>query len=411
MYDHIHHLVQSGRVELALALLCDRLKADGRWHELFDARLMQSRIKHRLPVAMRNSLDELQEPLRGKIEQAYLDACREVGWKFLERGQLREAWMYLRPLGENESVAAALEKITPTEENAEPLIEILLHEGVAPELGLRMVLDRFGTCNAITAFDSVLAGRSLSVRQPAAALLVTHLHREITENVRRHIETEENRAADFAMLGEMIAGRDWLFGEFSYHIDATHLASVVRAARIIEEPEVLRLALELTEYGCRLHANFHFRGDEPFVDIYPAHRLFFAAQLGSHVEEAVNYFRQRAEAATVGEIGTMPAETWVVLLVRLRRYAEAAQALAKLIPSSESTTGFAPTLFELCGMAGDYSAMLKRCRERDDPVGFTAAMIGDRVVKIHPLNPEPRLPASDSPLLSDGHNSDLETLL
>jgi hypothetical protein len=173
----------------------------------------------------------------------------------------------------------------------------------------------------------------------------------------------------------LIAGRDWLFAEFSYHIDATHLASVVRFGRIVEDAEVLKLALDLTEYGRRLHENFHFRGDEPFLDIYPSHRLFFAAQLGQHVDEAVEYFRQRAEAAKVEEVGAMPVEVYVVLLARLGRYREAADALARLVPPSIGTQGFAPTLFELCQQAGDYSTMLQRCRERDDPVGFAAAAI------------------------------------
>jgi hypothetical protein len=135
----------------------------------------------------------------------------------------------------------------------------------------------------------------------------------------------------------------------------------------------------LAEYGSKLHSNFQFRGDEPFVEIYPAHRLFFAAQLGSRVEEAVAYFRERAETAKVEEIGTMPVETYVVLLTRLKRYREAAAAIAKMIPPGVSAQGFAPTLFELCGLAGDYTPMLERCRERDDPVGFAAAAISARV--------------------------------
>jgi hypothetical protein len=329
---------------------------------------------------MRGSLDELQEPLRGQIEQAYLGACREVGWGLLDRGQLRDAWMYLRPLGENEAVAAALAKIAPDDENAEPLVEILLHEGVSPEAGLRLVLARFGTCNAITAFDSVLGNRPVAMRQGAAAILIRHLHHELCQNVRHHIETEEKATPTGETLAELIAGRDWLFAEFSYHIDATHLASVVRMGRIVEDPDVLRVALDLTEYGSRLHANFQFRGDEPFAEIYPAHRLFFAAQLGSRVEEAVGYFRERAEAAKVEEIGTMPVEAYVVLLTRLKRYRDAAEAMAKLIPPGVSAQGFAPTLFELCGMAGDYAPMLERCRERDDPVGFAAAAISAKSI-------------------------------
>src|SRR5262245_61737556 len=95
VFEEIQNLVQSGNAERALAEMCNHLKAEVRFHELFDARLMHARVKHKLPVTLRGSLDELKEPLRSQIEEAYLGACREVGWSLLDNGQLRDAWMYL----------------------------------------------------------------------------------------------------------------------------------------------------------------------------------------------------------------------------------------------------------------------------------------------------------------------------
>src|SRR5260221_2436085 len=107
-----------------------------------------------LPIFLPTPLEALAEPLRGQVETAYLDACRETGWLLWNAGRFREAWMYLRPLGENPAVAAALNQIEPTEVNLAALVEIALQEGVSPARGLELVLRHYGTCHAITTVDS-----------------------------------------------------------------------------------------------------------------------------------------------------------------------------------------------------------------------------------------------------------------
>jgi hypothetical protein len=375
LFDQTASEFEASGAENAMETLASRLKTEGRLHELFDLRLMQTRIKHGLPVTQSPSLDELPESLRNILERAYLDACRESGWGLMEKGQIREAWMYLRPLGETSRVAEALEKIEPTEENLEPLVEVALHEGAATKLGLDLVLSHFGTCNAITVFDAVLAQRPLAVRQTAAGQLVRHLHAELFENVKLHVAREEGTDPAGATLEELIAPRDWLFSQYSYHIDSTHLNSVVRSARIVVEPEILALAFDLTEYGRRLHEQFQFAGEEPFAEVYPSHGLFYAAQLGRRADEAVTYFREKAAAHSDDLRTTLPAEVFVTLLARLKRWPEAIDAWMTWIPNDRQTQGFAPSLYELCHEAGDFSAMLQRCRERNDPVGFTAALV------------------------------------
>src|ERR1700681_2878883 len=101
---------------------------------------MQTRHRLGLPVILTMSLDDLAEPLRSQVEEAYLGACREVGTLLLGEGQIREAWMYLRLVGDKALVAEALVKLTPNEENMQDLIEIGLHEGVAPAWGYALVL-------------------------------------------------------------------------------------------------------------------------------------------------------------------------------------------------------------------------------------------------------------------------------
>jgi hypothetical protein len=351
------------------------LAGEKKFHELFDVLLMRSRHQLGLPAVLTTSLDELDEPLRTRVEEAYLAACRDVGTRLLDEGRLREAWMYLRPVGDKPLVAAALEKIEPTDENVQDLIEIGLHEGVAPALGYELVLKNYGTCNAITTFEGAVLGRPLADQQAAAALLLKHLHAELVANVRADIARQQASEPKERTLAELVENRDWLFGENNYHTDTTHLAAVVRFSRLIEDPALLELAYDLTEYGRRLSRQFQFAGEEPFVDVYPAHRLFFGAQLGKHVDEALAHFRSRAQQVDAAEYGAAAAEVYVALLSRLRRYDEAIRAAIELVGPGARTTGFAPNLLALSRLAGNYEPLLAACRQRGDLVGFTAGLV------------------------------------
>lgn len=374
-FDQLQTDLKGAGVDAALERLADWFREENRYHELFDTRLMQARRRLGLPIILTTPLEELEEPLRDAVEAAYLAACREAGWLLWNAGEYRQAWMYLRPLGDQSAVAAALEQVEPTEENRNDLIEIALREGVAPAVGLQWVIQHYGTCNAISAYDTEAPRFRRSQQQAASVVMVRRLHDELTANLRAAIERQEGIAPQESTIPDLLRDRDWLFGEFSYHIDASHLASVVRIARIVVDPPSLRLAWELTEYGRRLAGTFQFAGDEPFGEIYPSHALFFAAQLGMHVEEAIAYFRERAERANIEEEGTAAAEVYIVLLVRLRRFAEALAAHLKLIPPDVRTTGFAPALLELGRMSEDYDQLIKICRERGDVLGFAAGLI------------------------------------
>ena len=377
-FDQFQADLKSDGVAAALGRLADWFRGEKRFHELFDTRLMEARHRLGLPIILTTPLDELPEPTRGAVEDAYLEACREAGWLLWEAGEYRQAWLYLRPLGDRTAVAAALDRVTPSETNLGDLVGIALHEGAAPAKGLQWVLGHYGVCNAISAYDSLLPRYGRAEQQAAAALLIRHLRNDLLTNVRADIQRREERELADGTLAELLEARPDLLADSCYHIDTSHLTSVVRIARIVEDPEILQLVLDLTEYGRRLSAELQLTGDEPFDDVYPSHRLFFAAQLGLHVEESLDYFRERAERADPAEAGTAAAETYILLLIRLRRLREALAAHARLLPPNVRTSGIAPTLLELASLAEDYDQLTKICRGRDDLLGFAAALISKR---------------------------------
>ncbi len=359
----------------ALDALAQQLRSERKYHELFEALKMQVRHRLNLPLLYGDNSDQLEESLRNQLEEGLIAACREVGTLLLERGRIREGWMYLRPVGDKQAAATMLAQIEPDDDNLEELIEVSLREGVDVGRGFGLVLKHYGTCNAITTFEGEIPRQSRPDQQIATGLIVRHLHAELLANLRTDISRQEGAQPAEKTLATLVADRPWLFQELTYHVDTTHLASVVRFARLSEEPAVLELAYDLTEYGRRLHSQFQYPGDEPFTENYPAHGLFFAALLGRQVDEALKYFREKAETVDTHQIGTVAIEIYVDLLARVGRPAEAIEATIKMMPTGQQSLGIAPSLLDLAQRSGDYDRVRLHCRERDDLLGFTAALV------------------------------------
>jgi hypothetical protein len=97
--------------------------------------------------------------------------------------------------------------------------------------------------------------------------------------------------------------------------------------------------------------------------------------LGRRVDEAIDYFLARAKGVDVSEFGTGPAEVYIALLARLKRYDDAVRATIELVPPGTRASGFAPNLLELSRLARDYGPLMSACRQRGDLVSFTAGLI------------------------------------
>lgn len=357
-----------------LATLAEQFARENRLHELFDTRLMQARVKLGLPPVGSGALDELPAEQREKVEQAYLAACQEIGTKMLAAGKLREAWMYLRPTGSTAEMAAALRAVEVDDDTSEELIELALQERIDPAYGFELLLAWHGTCNSITVYDSQLANASKSDQQRCAELLVRHLHAELERNLRADIKRREGRDPSEMNIAGLVAERDWLFSENNYHVDTTHLNSVVRIGQIVEEPAELSKLVDLCAYGLKLAKQFQFEGDAPFEQTFPTHTLFYNAQIGQNIAAAIAFFQTRAETDDQLVIGTGAAETYIVLLQRLGRWSEAIAASAKLLPPGTRTAGFAPTLLDLSKQARDFATLKTICRERGDLLNYAAAL-------------------------------------
>jgi hypothetical protein len=369
----------SGGAEAALTQLAEQLKQEKKYHELFEA--LKLRVRHRLGMPIlpiEPGSDDLDEATRDQLEAGLVAACQQVGELLLRDGKVREGWMYLRPVGDKRAAAALLSAVHADDDNTEELIEVLLHEGVDTGRGFKLLLDQNGTCNAITTFDQLMHQRSRKERQAAAQPLLHRLYRDLLSNVRTDITRQEGAPQQEMTLQVLIADRDWLFQEGAYHIDTTHLASVVRMARVLENSDDLRMALDLTQYGRRLSPQLQYQGDEPFVDQYPANALYYQALLGEQVEQALTYFENKAKLLDPQSNGTAAIETYLELLSRLGQHKKALEEALALMPANTPSVAYAPLLIDLCAKSGEYRQVLDFCRQRGDELGFAAALVASR---------------------------------
>lgn len=378
LYDELLGLHQRGETKVALDRLIESLRADRRWHKLFDARMLRCKAELGLPLSRPSSLQDVPQDQRKTVEAAYIEAAREVGQAFLEEVDIPSAWMYLQVIREPDAVRQAIDALplpSNTDERCEQVMRIALFEGVHPTKGLQMMLRLHGTCSSITSLDQALGNLPQAERKACASIMVRELYNDLRDNLEREVQQKLAMLPPGQTLRELIAGRDWLFSGGNYHIDVSHLNSVVRFARSIENPENLGLALELAEYGMHLDPQLQYGGDPPFDEFYPAHVQFFKALLDRDRDEALSYFREKLAQEPDERDRPLLAYVLVDLLIRCGRPTEAVDvAAAHLTRLSEDVS---LSFFDLCVETGRFETLRAAQQANDDPVTFAAALAAE----------------------------------
>ncbi|MEX2263527.1 MAG: hypothetical protein WD696_16335 [Bryobacteraceae bacterium] len=369
--DRVREALCTGGAEAVFDLLVTWFREEKNYPRLFEARVMKKRHELGLPLIQTEAFGGLPPEVQQAFDQGFIEAAREVGSLFLADGEIVRAWPYFRAIGETAPVAAAIERVKAGE-GVEPIIEIAFMEGVHPHKGFQLILEHHGICRAITACEQSPAGK---IREKCARLLLTTLHAELVERLKRTIAQNEGQAPDTNRVPDLISGRPWLFGEHTYYVDTSHLVSVVRFTLDLEDRESLALGVELTEYGRQLSPMFQYRGDPPFENIHEDYGTYFRALLGEDVDGAVAHFRKKVEESDPESAGTTPAEVLVTLLARLKRYGEAIEVSLAHVPQSGAQQVACPTVLQLCQMAGDYGRLMDLARDRNDALHFAAGVL------------------------------------
>lgn len=364
----------------AITKLIEMLEESGPPRALLEALLLKARHELGLPLVQDGPLSTLPEPDRSRFEDRYVEAIRHVGGKLLAAGDIVGAWPYFRLLSEKEPVAAALEAYRPAEadEQVGQAIEVAFNQGAHPRRGFELILEHYGTCSAITAFEHL--PQDEAVRVACATALVRQLHGQLLFSLRSEIARRgQPLPPEGASIGDLIAGKPWLFADDAYHIDISHLGAVVRMAPLLTDPEALGLAVELTDYGRQLSVRHRYDSEPPFENLYEDHAAYLRALRGEQPDEAVARFR--AKLPPVGPEGspaeTLPAQVLVRLLERCGRLEEAVAVAAEHLADVPEGWLICSPLAVLCRRAGRPDLLARSARDRGDLVQYAAAILQD----------------------------------
>jgi hypothetical protein len=379
-FESIENALRAGGPLAALDRLIEQLSADGQYRAMLDALLLKSRHELGLPLIASGPLSDLPEPQRSRFEESYVAAIRLVGSKYLEAGDIPTAFAYYRAIAETEPVVKAIAGYHPSanDERLGAIIEVAFNHGVMPARGFELILENYGTCPAISAFEQ-LPPHDGAVRVACAERLIAHLHQELVANLRTEIASRGQLVpAEGSSIAELVSGRDWLFSDDSYHIDTSHLAAVVRNALIVTDRAFIAQAADLTEYGRRLAPRLQFDGPPPFQRIFDDHRVYLRALLGHDVDRAIAHFQAKLDSSEegLGSDPTMPAQVLVNLLLRVGRLELAIDVAADQLAGLPESALSCPTTAQLCQRAGDPERLAKIARDHGDLVDFTAGLLG-----------------------------------
>jgi hypothetical protein len=388
-FDELKASLESLGPRGALEALAASLREQKKYPQLFEALLMKKRQELGLPLVGADVFRDLPEAQQAEVEDYYVGVCRELGSLYLADGDIASAWPYFRAIDEPQKVAEALDRwrppapessgsTEPSVASTDAIVDIALYQGANPQRGYELVLSEYGVCRAITVIEHQFP-HSSEVKEKCAEMLLRRLHKDLVENLRADIRRKEETLPEETDVRKLIDGRPWLFGDYGYHVDVSHLQSAIRVAGGVRKKEVLELALQLTEYGRKLPRDFQTNDRPPFDDFYNDYRIFSP---GSR-----RHRRRRRGALLYAEGRSLrtgrgrKALSWRdpgPPAPPAREVREAVDAHIKYLAGCRGPLLAAPTLFELSSLAKDYSKLLEQAVARDDLLQFAAGLIAER---------------------------------
>lgn len=388
-FAEIDQLLQGDSIPAVLDFMVQQFLANHEYHRVFEVRKMQSRHALGLPIYYTDRPPSTTPEQNRALEQAVLAACREVGQRLVIAGQIQSAWYYLQPLDDPKFVRELLETAPVTPENTQEFLEVALYQGAYPELGYQMVLDRSGTCNAITTFESLQGYLALADRTRLATLLVQHLDRELRQNIQRALAEPTDRSelgadavpnsqspSSLPSISDFLCHSQSAILASMPHLDATHLASVVKIGRWTDQPEAWRCLIEFCDYGALLPESLQYPSDPPFTETYRDHRFYFQTLLQRDGELATELFAKKMSAASSPPEQKSIAAAWAELLYRIDRPTAAIEILLQAASADDANLN--ADLLNLASLAPTHVGLAKYFCEQDDLLSYGIVKLLER---------------------------------
>lgn len=371
IFETLEGILDSGDPDRALDFLIERFRIANRYSGCFDAATMRARLRLGLPLFEFQSNSDIPPEARAAYQEAVVDAARETGELFLAGGDIPSAWRYLSATGDSVRVAQAMERLD-IRENVDAVIEIAIQQEVHPVRGLELILQHYGMCQALTAFG-LYAGQK--DRQECIRLLSRNLHQDLVKQIGGVIERKEGARPESKSVVELIAGRDWLFGEYSSYTDTSHLISLLQYCPEVNDIPTLTLFHEFCEYGKRLSSTFQLTGQPPFDDIYIDVDHYVLALANIHTDTHLEHFRRKATEADPERVGTIYWQTLVRLLAALGRHQAALEIALQYFPSARGSGLMCLSAVQLCRLANRLDLLMQLTRRQGDELTYLAAAL------------------------------------
>lgn len=369
IFEEIDRSLRLGNRGAALDFLIEHFRAEKDVRGFFDAKLMKKRLELGLPLIQTEPSSAYPEDKRVQYDQAMIAAARETGMLALQQNDIARAWPYFRAIGEPAPIVEAIEQAEP-DESAEHIINIAFREGVHPVKGLKLILEHNGMCQAITAFGMYAVDKG---RAECISLLVRSLHAELMERMVRTIESQEGKRPEGERIADLIAERDWLFGEYDYYVDTSHLLSLLPYSLEVKDPATLELLHDLCIYGKRLSPMFQSKGNPPFEQPFVDYDEYILALMGNDPDSRLAHFKKKVLESDPEEVGTAPAQIFVNLAVQLDRLDDALQVSMEYLANEDSADLACPSTLHLCNLAGQLDRLKEIARDRGDVLSYVAA--------------------------------------
>ena len=383
MFEDFSQTLKKSGAGPSLEYLKQQFEQSGEYHKLFEILKMMVRQQMSLPLAFESQPQQLPEATERALEQGILDACRKVGTHLFRAGRPEEGWMYLQPVGDRALNRQLLRAVAINEETKPAVIELAVGHGVDPAYGFAMMLEQSGVCDAITTIDVQTSQGQFTPedRSEVCQTLLEYfynqlLERVIDEVVKRQQSSSSDRPSN-TTLGELLTAHDWIVTETGHHVDATHLASVVRLSQDVSKPEHIQMARDLTAYGMRLSDDFQYRGEPPFESIFIDYQMWFDARLGNseaQVQAAIDFFTAKMDAAEEFDQPVV-IETLVGLLVNVNRHSEALELALTRLAGKFEQRGIAPGLFDIANTPELKTRLSAYFEAHDDLLGYAICQL------------------------------------
>lgn len=385
-YRILQQLIEQQGVAAGLDAMEQAFRRNQQYPQLFEILKIKCRYQLGLPLIYGTRAELRDDATEQQLEQGLIEACQEVGLGLLRAGELEKSWLYLQPIGNRPSVEQALRALPVSQSNLETLIEICLGQAAAPAYGYQLVLEHFGVCDGITTFDVQGSRFEPGIQRQMASALLRRFYSDLQANLVQLIQRERlvlselgaDRHPQQKTIRQLFEDYPALSHEGVHVIDATHLVSVVRISRIVTEGEDLRKAWELCQYGKQLHPDFHYPCPAPFEATFEDHSIFYAALLGTEVQQAVTHFRGKLPACQDEIQDLNPLETLIDLLNRTGQRSQAIELLLGELSADRGTPARIASLLQIAESAGHWERLREYFQAQGDWLSYGISLLQER---------------------------------